>query len=71
MLTHDNAQLLQLSGLRSPYQGQLGVIQKGAMADLLLVNGNPLEDLSIITDPESNIQVIMKGGIIYKNTLAP
>lgn len=61
MATHDNAQLLALSGPRNPYQaGPLGVIKEGAYADLVLVDGNPLQDLNL---------VIMKDGKIYKNTV--
>lgn len=71
MITYDNARLLQLSGLRSPYQGNLGVIEEGALADLILVDGNPLEDLSLIANPEENFMLIMKDGKIFKNTLAP
>ncbi len=67
MITHDNAQLLALSGNRSPYQGRLGVIEEGALADVLLVNGNPLQDLSLIANPDKNFLVIMKGGKAYKN----
>ncbi|MGY6588381.1 MAG: amidohydrolase family protein [Wenzhouxiangella sp.] len=70
LVTHDNAQLLALSGLRSPYQGRLGVVEEGALADLLLVRGNPLEDLSLVADPEQNFVVIMKDGRIYKNTVS-
>lgn len=69
MVTHDNAQLLQLSGLRSPYPGKLGVIEQGALADLLLVDGNPLNDLSLISNPVKNFLVIMKDGKVYKNIL--
>lgn len=71
MATHDNAQLLALSGERNPYPGQLGVVAEGALADLILVEGNPLEDLNLIVDPEKNFVVIMKDGKIYKNTLKP
>lgn len=68
--THDNAQMLKLSGPRDPYQaGELGVVKKGAYADLLLVDGNPLENLDLIADPERNFVVIMKDGKVYKNTL--
>ncbi|TVQ44532.1 MAG: amidohydrolase family protein [Saprospirales bacterium] len=67
--THDNAQLLALSGLRSPYQGKLGVVKEGALADLLLVDGNPIEDLSIIAQPKEKFVIIMKDGVIYKNIL--
>ena len=66
MVTHDNAELLQLSGLRSPYQGRLGVVEPGAMADLLLVDGDPLVDLEVIADPERTFVVIVKDGRIVK-----
>ena len=69
MATADNGSLLQLSGLRSPYPGALGVVKKDALADLLLVNGNPLENIDLITDPENNFLVIIKDGKIYKNTI--
>jgi len=69
LLTHDNAQLLALSGLRSPYQGILGVVEEGALADLLLVDGDPLADIELIGDPENNFVIIMKDGKIYKNTI--
>jgi len=68
MVTHDNAQLLKLSGPRNPYPGDLGVVAKGAYADLLIVKGNPLEDLSLVADPE-NFSLIMKGGKIVKSKL--
>lgn len=69
MVTHDNAQLLSMSGARNPYPGQLGVIQEGALADILIVNGNVLEDINLLGNPEDNFHVIMKDGVIYKNTL--
>ena len=68
--THDNARLLALSGLRSPYQGRLGVVQQGALADLILVNGNPIANLELIADPDRNFAVIMKDGRIYKGAPA-
>ncbi|MCR6661781.1 MAG: amidohydrolase family protein [Luteimonas sp.] len=68
MVTHDNAELLALSGLRSPYEGTLGVMEEGALADLLLVDGNPLEDLAVIADPERNFVVIVKDGRVVKQT---
>jgi imidazolonepropionase-like amidohydrolase len=68
-VTHDNAELLALSGLRNPYPGKLGIVAEGALADLLLVNGNPLENLNLMTAPEQNLVLIMKDGAIYKNTL--
>jgi imidazolonepropionase-like amidohydrolase len=69
MATSSNAELLKLSGLRNPYPGRLGVVEEGALADLLLVDGNPLETLDFIADPAKNFIVIMKDGRIYKNTL--
>ncbi len=70
MATGTNAELLALSGLRNPYPGKLGVIEEGALADLLLVEGNPLENLDLVADPANNFKIIMKDGRIYKNTLA-
>jgi imidazolonepropionase-like amidohydrolase len=69
MATADNGELLALSGLRSPYSGKLGVVQPGALADLLLVDGDPLANIKLIEDPAKNFVVIMKDGRIYKNTL--
>jgi imidazolonepropionase-like amidohydrolase len=71
MATSTNGELLALSGLRSPYAGKLGVVQEGALADLLLVNGNPVENIKLIEDPARNFVVIMKDGKVYKNLLAP
>jgi len=70
MATGTNAQLLTMSGKRNPYPGTLGVVQEGALADLLLVDGNPIEDIRLIADPARNFVLIMKDGKIYKNTLA-
>jgi imidazolonepropionase-like amidohydrolase len=70
MATSINAELLSLSGLRSPYQGKLGVVEEGALADLLLVDGNPLENLELVRDPAKNFLIIMKDGKLYKNSLA-
>ena len=68
--TSQNAQLLELSGPRHPYRdGPLGVIAEGAYADLILVDGNPLEDLDLIADPDANFDLIMKDGVIYKDDL--
>jgi len=66
MVTHDNAELLALSGLRSPYAGRLGVVEEGALADLLLVDGDPLTHLDLIADPERNFAVIVKDGRVIK-----
>jgi imidazolonepropionase-like amidohydrolase len=69
MATGSNADLLKLSGPRDPYPGKLGVVEEGALADLLLVDGDPLADIKVIADPAKNFVVIMKDGRIYKNTL--
>jgi len=69
MATSVNAELLALSSLRTPYAGKLGVVEEGAFADLLVLDGNPLEDIRLIEDPEKNLAVIMKDGRIHKNTL--
>jgi imidazolonepropionase-like amidohydrolase len=69
MATSDNAQLLTLSGPRNPYIGKLGVVEEGALADLLLVDGNPLENLNLVADPVKNFLIIIKDGKVYKNLL--
>lgn len=68
LATLDNAALLGLSGPRSPYQGTLGVVEPNALADLIVVNGDPLADIALIGDPGTNFGVIMKDGVLYKNT---
>ena len=81
-MTSTAGEMLALSGARNPYKdGPLGVIEEGAYADILLVEGNPLEDISVIggtdqwfdADPEwkpiETLRVIMKNGKIHKNTL--
>jgi len=69
-MTSTAGELMALSGEMNPYPaGPLGVVQKGAYADLLLVDGNPLEDVRILEDPDANFNIIMKDGVIYKNTL--
>ncbi|PCE66766.1 imidazolonepropionase [Sediminicola luteus] len=66
--TSNSARLLALSGPRNPY-GKIGLIQEGAMADILLINGNPLQDIKILTKPQENLLLIMKDGKVYKNIL--
>ncbi len=81
-MTSNAGEMLMLSGPRNPYgAGKQGVIEPGAYADLLLVDGNPLEDITVIggqtewfdADPEwepiETLHLIMKDGVIYKNTL--
>jgi imidazolonepropionase-like amidohydrolase len=69
MATSAGGELLTLSGPRNPYPGKLGVVEEGALADLLLVDGNPLDDLKLIATPERSFVLIMKGGVTYKNLL--
>lgn len=69
--TSGNAALFRLAGERDPYrQAPLGVIQPGAWADVLLVNGDPTQDLRLLGDPDKNLAVIVKAGRIYKNQLS-
>jgi imidazolonepropionase-like amidohydrolase len=68
MATAGNAQLLALSGERNPYPAKLGVLEEGAYADLLLVDGNPLDDLGVIANPDRNLRIVMKDGRFYKDT---
>jgi imidazolonepropionase-like amidohydrolase len=67
MATADNGELMALSGFINPYPGKLGVVEEGAIADLLLVDGNPLDNIKLVADPDRNFLVIMKGGTIYKD----
>ena len=67
MATCDNAELLKMSDKVTPYPlGPLGVIEEGAYADMILVNGNPLENIELIGDAKANFGMIMKDGVIYK-----
>ncbi len=69
MATSINAELLAMSGPRNPYQGKLGVIEEGALADLLVIDGNPIDHIELIASPDKNFMIIMKDGKIYKDTL--
>ena len=69
MATADNGELMALCGYINPYPGKLGVVEEGALADLLLVDGDPLENIKLVEDPGKNFLVIMKDGKIYKDTL--
>jgi imidazolonepropionase-like amidohydrolase len=69
MVTADNAELLALSGPRNPYPGKLGVVEEGALADLLLVDGDPVANIKLMDDPAKNFLVIMKDGKMFKNIL--
>lgn len=80
-MTGDNGRLMALTGKNNPYPGKLGVIEEGAYADIILVDGNPLEDMSVLgasfdmwAPPRTEIGVktipfIMKDGKIYTNNL--
>jgi imidazolonepropionase-like amidohydrolase len=68
--TSNNAELFRLAGERDPYrQAELGVIRPGAWADLLVVDGDPTQDLSLLANPEASLALIVKGGRVYKNLL--
>jgi len=68
--TSDNAFILGMSGPRNPYAaGKLGVIEKGAYADMIVADGDPTRDLGFVADPDNNFRAIMKGGTVFKNTL--
>ncbi len=67
--TSNGGALVALSGPRNPYPGNLGVIEVGAYADLLLVNGNPLEDITVLTKTDANLVLIMKDGKIFKASM--
>lgn len=68
--TSTNADLLAMAGPRNPYDGKLGVVEEGAFADLLLVDGDPIADIGLLVDAETNLKVIMKDGRVYKDTRA-
>src|SRR5215813_7751418 len=65
MATSVNGELMALSGPRNPYPGKLGVVENGAYADLLVVAGNPMQDISLLAAPDKNFLVIMKNGKIH------
>jgi imidazolonepropionase-like amidohydrolase len=69
MATSVNAELIKLCGPRDPYPGELGIVAEGALADLLLVDGNPLENIDLVKDPDKKFMLIVKDGKIYKNLL--
>ncbi|MGE0259745.1 MAG: amidohydrolase family protein, partial [Alphaproteobacteria bacterium] len=69
MATSVNGDLLAMSGPRNPYQGKLGIIEEGALADLLVVDGNPIDNIDLVANPGKNFMLIMKDGKIYKDTL--
>ena len=70
MATATNGELMAMSGPLNPYPGKLGVIEDGAYADLLLVNGDPLQNVNLLAAPEKNLALIMKDGRIFKDLQA-
>ena len=62
-----NAEVIEEFSPTAPEK--LGVVEEGALAHLLLVDGNPLENIRLVEDPGKNFQVIMKNGTIFKNSL--
>lgn len=68
--TSGNCELFALSGERNPYkEAKLGVLQEGAWADMLLVDGDPTKNIDILRDYEKNFVIIVKDGIVVKDTL--
>ena len=61
-----NAELLAMSGPRNPYPGRLGVVAEGALADLILIDGDPIADISLIARPEETFAAIIKEGRLVK-----
>ena len=50
-------------------EGRVGVVTPGAFADLLVVDGNPLEHLELLTDPARNLRLVMAAGRVHRNDL--
>jgi imidazolonepropionase-like amidohydrolase len=68
--TSNAGRWLAKSGTKNPYrEGRLGVIEVGAYADMILVEGNPLEDVAVLADYENTIKVVIKDGEIFQNNL--
>lgn len=65
--TSESAKVIRMSGKLNRH-GDFGEIREGWVADILLINGEPLEDISVLRDPENNLALIMKGGEIVKDT---
>ncbi len=62
---------IKLTTYQNPYpEGKIGVLEEGSFADLLIIEGNPVEDLDILAD-RNNIKLIMKNAVVYKDTLQP
>jgi imidazolonepropionase-like amidohydrolase len=50
-------------------EGRVGVVAPGASADLLVVDGNPLERLQVLTDPDHHLRLVMRAGRVHRNHL--
>lgn len=70
LATSANAELLALSGERNPYPGKLGVVEPGAIADLIALDGDPLVEIGLIGDPDRSMPLIVKGGAIVRDARA-
>ena len=49
--------------------GEFGVVEIGARADLLAVDGNPLDDIGVMQDPDARLHLIMKSGQVFKDII--
>ena len=69
MATATNAELLGCPARAIPIPASSGVVEEGAFADLLLVDGNPLDNIALLANPETSLLIIMKDGRFHKNSL--
>lgn len=70
IVTSGNCALFERSGKRNTYRAApLGVVKEGAWADMLIVRGNPLQNIELLADHKQNLLAIIKNGVIYKNLL--
>ena len=67
--TSESAKVIRMAGKLNRH-GNFGEIREGWVADILLINGEPLEDISVLRDPESNLALIMKDGKVVKNLIS-
>jgi len=66
--TGNGGKIVGMCGQRNPY-GKVGVIEEDAMADILIYNKNPLEDVAVTGNYKNNLKLIVKDGKVHKNTL--
>lgn len=67
--TSESARVIRMAGGLNRH-GNFGEIREGWVADILLINGEPLDDISVLRDPDNNLALIMKGGKIVKNQIS-